>query len=452
MKLLAVVLKEALVLARDRAGLLLVVLMPTALAVIVTLIQEDALQAMKGRASPVLLVDDDEGDLGEHLAEALEASGSFTVGRDLDGAPVDATACQEAAAAGRVQVCLVLPTGASDAILRRADHRVEPLRPVIPEIIIPPCPGRAPPGPPAPPPAKEETDDPDPVPTPPDAPEVQVFFDPAARAMYRKALANGVRQALVAEETRALLTALAPRDDAADDAADDDLAAKATWTPGDLVTLVEASPTQAALPSSVEQNIPAWTLFAMFFIVVPLSGSIIQDREQGTLARLRTLPVSPVTLLLGRMIVYVAVCLAQGLLMAALGRWALPALGTSTWSVAPDVVAPLLVAALCAALGATGLGVLLGSVTRSRVQAGVLGSTFTVIASALGGIMVPTALMPDSLRPVARFSPLNWGQEAFLDLTLRGAPLDHIAPDLGRLVALAVVSLLAAAWVQRRHE
>jgi ABC-2 type transport system permease protein len=43
-------------------------------------------------------------------------------------------------------------------------------------------------------------------------------------------------------------------------------------------------------PTAAQQNVPAWALFGMFFIVVPLSGSLIRERQTGSLLRLMTMP------------------------------------------------------------------------------------------------------------------------------------------------------------------
>jgi len=48
------------------------------------------------------------------------------------------------------------------------------------------------------------------------------------------------------------------------------------WTSQALIELDEelAQPEKyATLPTSVQQNVPAWTLFGMFFIVIPLAGT-----------------------------------------------------------------------------------------------------------------------------------------------------------------------------------
>ena len=86
------------------------------------------------------------------------------------------------------------------------------------------------------------------------------------------------------------------------------------WKPGSLIDIKEiiAREKQAqVVPSMVQNNVPGFALFAMFFIVIPLSGSLITERGSGTASRLRTLPVSSLTLLAGKIIVYVIVCLGQ---------------------------------------------------------------------------------------------------------------------------------------------
>jgi len=61
-------------------------------------------------------------------------------------------------------------------------------------------------------------------------------------------------------------------------------------------------------PNTVQHNVPAWTLFAIFFIVVPLSVNIVNEKNQGTFVRLRTNPVSYSMVLGGKIIVYLFVC------------------------------------------------------------------------------------------------------------------------------------------------
>ncbi|TMH25451.1 MAG: ABC transporter permease, partial [Betaproteobacteria bacterium] len=50
-------------------------------------------------------------------------------------------------------------------------------------------------------------------------------------------------------------------------------------------------------PSSVQQNVPAWLIFGMFFVVLPLASLFIVERRDGTAARLASQQV-PFSLLL----------------------------------------------------------------------------------------------------------------------------------------------------------
>ncbi len=36
------------------------------------------------------------------------------------------------------------------------------------------------------------------------------------------------------------------------------------------------------ISNSVQHNVPAWSIFAMFFIVIPIAGNMIREREDGS--------------------------------------------------------------------------------------------------------------------------------------------------------------------------
>jgi ABC-2 type transport system permease protein len=208
---------------------------------------------------------------------------------------------------------------------------------------------------------------------------------------------------------------------------------------------------EKVFPSSVQQNVPAWSLFAMFLISVPLSGSIIRERDGGTLVRLRTLPVSPATILTAKVLVYTGVCLVQFLFMLLIGTQVLPRLGTAHLEMGSHYGA-IAAAALAAALAGTGFGVMMGTINRTTEQSSVFCSTTVVIAAAIGGIMVPSFLMPPAMRAASAYSPLHWGLNAFLDLFLRDGTLATILPDLAKLLAFFAVTLGIAVLVFLRRE
>jgi len=219
------------------------------------------------------------------------------------------------------------------------------------------------------------------------------------------------------------------------------------WRDEPLLTVRSeiAAGTMIAQPDSVQQNVPAWTLFGMFFIVVPLSGALLRERQEGTLQRLLSLPISGLPLLGGKLAAYVLVGCAQALVMLLVGRLLLPRFGTPLLRFGDDPLALILLILACA-LAATGYGLLIGTLVRSYEQAAMLGPVSIVLAAALGGIMVPVYAMPPAMQSLSALSPLAWGLEGFIELFVRHGDLARIVPQLLSLLLFAA-ACLGLAWL-----
>ena len=130
---------------------------------------------------------------------------------------------------------------------------------------------------------------------------------------------------------------------------------KIDWSDAPLLSLEEAAAAGLArtTPTSVQQNVPAWTLFGVFFIVLPLAGSLIKERRDGTLLRLLSMPVPYLTLIVGKIVAFVLVCLVQIIVIYCIGRFLLPLLGTPSLEIGSQLPA-IVIVALSAVLAATG--------------------------------------------------------------------------------------------------
>ncbi|HYP85098.1 ABC transporter permease [Variovorax sp.] len=220
-----------------------------------------------------------------------------------------------------------------------------------------------------------------------------------------------------------------------------------------VAALVDAARVAApgVRPTAVQQNVPAWLVFGMFFIVASLSNLYIQERANGTLARLRSLGVRPHTLLLSKALPYLAVNLLQVLLMLGVGIWLMPWLGGDALSLAGVDWLALFCALGAISAAAVGLSLALAGLVRTPGQAATLGPALNVLMAALGGIMVPTFVMPAFMQRVASLSPMNWGLEALLSVLLRGGGLAQVMPQVIRLLLLAVAAGACSAWLFRRR-
>jgi ABC-2 type transport system permease protein len=436
-KFLATLWKELLLIGRDRAGLLLLFVMPAALVLVVSLVQNNILETTGAGSLQVLLVDEDSGEMAHLLEERLQGLGSLTLVRELPGRTLDAAAAKEAVSGGDFQFAIVIPAGMTERVRAHARRLAEH--------------------------TLAEADAAAPVTE--DAIELAVYFDPTVQGAFRTAVVSSLRLVVLGVETEEKarqVAGLLPQQ------LDRHLAARLpfplpagaaatslhfNWNTDPLLAIREQVALAGGLPqlpTAVQQNVPAWALFGMFFIVVPLSGTLLRERQEGTLQRLRTLPVSPLLLLSGKVAAYVLVCLGQFAFMLLVGWSVLPLFGTPVLEIGTHPVA-VLALALCAALAATGFGILVGTLVGSYEQSSMVGPVAVVVAAALGGVMVPVYVMPKAMAAISAFSPLAWGLNGFIELFVRGGDFSSVLPNaLGLLTFFAVTLGIACVTFLRR--
>ncbi|MGO4391102.1 ABC transporter permease [Variovorax sp. M-6] len=203
-------------------------------------------------------------------------------------------------------------------------------------------------------------------------------------------------------------------------------------------------------PTAVQQSVPAWLVFGMFFVVASMSSLFIQERASGTLGRLQGLGVSTGILLLSKGLPYLGVNAVQAALMLAAGVWLMPLLGGDALSLAGVHWGTLAIALAAISLAAVSLSLALACAVRTHAQAATVGPVANVLMAAVGGIMVPTFVMPVFMQKVAAWSPMNWGLEALLTVLLRGGGVAGVMPEVLRLIAFSAAMLALAALLFRR--
>ncbi|MDR6887069.1 MULTISPECIES: ABC transporter permease [Variovorax] len=203
-------------------------------------------------------------------------------------------------------------------------------------------------------------------------------------------------------------------------------------------------------PTSVQQNVPAWLVFGMFFVVASLSSLFVQERSSGALGRLRSLGVSRSMLLLSKALPYLGVNALQAALMLAAGIWLMPLIGGDALSLAGIDWSALVVALAAVSLAAVSLSLALACAVRSHAQAATIGPMVNVLMAAAGGIMVPKFVMPGFMQRLVEISPMNWGLEALLTVLLRGGGVADTLPQVGRLALFAAAMFLLAVFLFRR--
>ena len=202
--------------------------------------------------------------------------------------------------------------------------------------------------------------------------------------------------------------------------------------------------------TAVQQSVPAWLIFGMFFVVIPIAGVLIQERGDGTLTRLATFGVSPAAVLGGKLLAFMALNWTQLFFMLLVGRWLVPWLGGDTLYL--DLpVGWFLVMALATSAAAVGLALLIAAYTRNFDHAAALGGGANVVLGALAGIMVPRPLMPPGMQVISEWSPMGWALDGMQAVFLGAPDAAQIVPKASLLVAFALLCLLLS-WRPIRYQ
>jgi ABC-2 type transport system permease protein len=192
--------------------------------------------------------------------------------------------------------------------------------------------------------------------------------------------------------------------------------------------------------TAVQQSVPAWLIFGMFFVVIPISGVLVQERRDGTLARMATFGVGPGAMLGSKLIAFMLLNWAQLALMLIVGRWLVPLLGGDTLHL--DVAVGWFVLTVVAtSAAAVGLALLIAAHSRNFELAAALGGGINVLLAAIAGVMVPRMLMPPALQTVSEWSPMGWALDALQSVFLGDPSAEFMLVRIVLLVGFAAACL-----------
>lgn len=196
-------------------------------------------------------------------------------------------------------------------------------------------------------------------------------------------------------------------------------------------------------PNSVQQSVPAWLVFSMFFILIPISNTFINEKNFGTILRIRSINVSLFPILLGKILPYFIINQIQVIIMILIGIYIIPLCGGDSLVINGNyflifcMSSTISISAICFAL-------LIANISKTTEEATSIGGVLNIIFAALGGIMVPKFVMPEFMQNITSYSPMSWGLEGLLEIFVRGGDFSDIKIYLLYLLIFATISLLLA--------
>lgn len=199
-------------------------------------------------------------------------------------------------------------------------------------------------------------------------------------------------------------------------------------------------------PSLVTYYTAAIGVMFMLFSALSTTGWLLEEHERGILDRLRASGIGPWSMVLNRFLFAIIVGVVQIAVMLA---WAAAVFDVRFFSFRQLISLAILVPVVAG--GAAGLGLLITGLARTRRQQTTIGTITVLVLSAIGGSMIPTFLMPGSLRALGDWA-FNARSISALQQVLwyttpddtLAAMLGRIAPAIGLIVTTTVVCLVGA--------
>lgn len=399
-KLLASIKKEFLILVNDKVGLLLMYLMPILLVFIITLVQDSTFKLVNENTIEIVVVNNDEGALGDTLIALLKSSGSFGISEQKNIEPSqiqenllndDHLLAIEIPAsftrnlndkANGISSSMLQEFGLGEDLVAKADQTVSPL---------------------------------------------SLYYDPVLQESFRFSIVSSIYSYLSALENRLMIENLYTQMgfDEIPEAMEQQF-----FDNRIVINQISANTTTGdVIPNSTQHNVPAWSIFAMFFMVISLGGNIVKERVSGSFIRLQTIPASFSLVLISKMFMYLFVALTQLTVIFLLGKFVFPMIGLPSLAL-PGNILGLIVISVLSALSAISFAMLVGTYAKTQEQASGFGAITVIILAAIGGIWVPTFVMPYYLQQIGKISPMHWCLEGYYALFLKGGDWYLLTPAL----------------------
>lgn len=412
MKLWATIQKDVRILLRDKVGLLLMFAMPILLVIVVTAIQNSTFDIMGSKRLSLLVCNKDEGNASKEFIAALDTSGLFSItynnnineqqltdniyGDDVAGAVIITKGFSQQVEAGAKQTA----SKALHSFGLEGDSVTTEL-------------------------ANKNF--------------LRFYYNPALQQSLKLSIKGAVTGSLQMVESKATLKALYYAINESD--LPDSLQQQILKSNIGLEEIPLTKNVAATDLTATQHNVPAWTIFAMFFVVMSLGSSMVREKLSGSFIRLKTLPTSYFTALLSKQITYLVVTLLQAITIFLIGIFIFPSIGLPVLHLPHDIVGLIVVTLVCGWC-AVSYAMCIGVFAQTQEQASAFGAVSVVILSIIGGLMIPSFIMPHTFKSLMNISPLHWALQAYYGLFLQGGGLKTVGTNI---LSLFIISLVLQA-------
>ncbi len=179
-------------------------------------------------------------------------------------------------------------------------------------------------------------------------------------------------------------------------------------------------------------------ILLMFSGTILASFSIVREREHGTLEQLMVTPVSPIAVVVGKLLPYLAFGFVQLLVILSLM--------TTVFRVPIQGSVPLLLGlSLIYLFALLSLGLLISAKSLTQMEAIQRAQAFMLPSIFLSGYVFPIASLPEFLQHISKVLPATHFIAISRGIIIRGASLQDLWGNVAALLAISTVLVLASA-------
>ncbi|MBN8784524.1 MAG: ABC transporter permease [Sphingobacteriales bacterium SCN 48-20] len=427
-RLWSTIIKDLRILTRDKVGLTLMFLMPVVLTIVITSVQNGTFEMVNNNKVAIILDNRDadasaggSASASRELVKTIEEAGMFTIAER--GPYKNEQEVRDQMYKKEILVAVVIPPTYSQDVMARAQSVArKALKDISGEKNT----------------ASGEGDSLAPL---------QLLYHPTLQLSFRRSIEGALGSVLQVVQSKYIVKSLykAINEENIPDSVESQIVGQQT----EIIPVAVSRDGNRGNPNATQHNIPAWTVFAMFFIVISLGSSIVREKRSGSFLRLRTLPTHFGVAMVSKQITYILITLLQAVVIFGLGIFLFPHIGLPALILPGDITALVLVTLLCGWC-ATSFAICVGVYANTQEQANGFGAVSIVLLAAIGGLLVPSFAMPEGFRYIMKLSPLHWCMEAYYGLFLEGGKLGDILMNIIPLLVITLAFQVVAWWGLKR--
>ena len=411
-RIIATFIKEWHLMRRDIDGISLVFLMPIILVIIMALVQDAPFKDFKEIKFKTLVVDHDQSAISAKIINGLKQSNQF----EMSTQELSLEEVKQVIKNGKFNFAVIIKKGVGSEIVNSGNIIANQIAAQI--------------GIHQKMPHREQRD----------SNQIDLMFDPISKPTFKIAIHNALEKLVEKIQSEIILeriSAIQPQKENTDSLDFQKILGQVKVN--EIGTGTENAYIQKI--NSVQHNVPSWSIFGIFFMVLVISESLITERNTGSWTRIKLIQGSLFDIFVGKILFFILLGIIQFYFMLLVGVYLMPLLGLDALVIGTHQGALFLMVSsisLCAA----SVGILFGMIFNSTNQALPVGAISVVILSAVGGVWVPLEILPPLLSKISYISPLRWSLEGINNILLRNGGLSTILIPSFALVLVSAISLL----------